>query len=94
MTTTIELSSLVRTDGKALDLSHIYMIGVELSDPTSIYIKQAFLSDDGVTPTSILETNVEEQNKDCHDYYDLTGRKVKNPHRGVYILNGKKIFVE
>ena len=29
------------------------------------------------------------------DYYDLQGRKVKNPaSRGIYILNGKKVFVK
>lgn len=27
-------------------------------------------------------------------YYDLQGREVKNPRKGVYILNGKKVFVK
>ena len=26
--------------------------------------------------------------------YDLTGRRVENPTRGVYIVDGKKVFVK
>lgn len=27
-------------------------------------------------------------------YYDLNGRKVENPSNGIYIINGKKVFVK
>lgn len=27
-------------------------------------------------------------------YYDITGRKVKNPTKGLYIINGKKVFIK
>ena len=27
-------------------------------------------------------------------YFDLMGRKVQNPERGIYILNGKKVYVK
>ena len=27
-------------------------------------------------------------------YYDLQGRKVKNPRRGIYIHNGKKVMIK
>ena len=27
-------------------------------------------------------------------YYDLSGRRVENPTRGIYILNGKKVFIK
>ena len=27
-------------------------------------------------------------------YYDLNGRKVAQPTRGIYIQNGKKVFVK
>ena len=27
-------------------------------------------------------------------YYDLNGRRVENPTRGIYILNGKKVFIK
>ena len=29
-----------------------------------------------------------------HDYYDLQGRRVVNPARGLYIVNGKKVFIK
>ena len=35
---------------------------------------------------------VEEQQ--VNTYFDLMGRKVQNPERGIYILNGKKVFVK
>ena len=28
------------------------------------------------------------------DYYDLQGRKVEHPQKGVYIVNGKKVVVK
>ena len=28
-----------------------------------------------------------------HSIYDLQGRKVSNPHRGIYIMNGKKVVI-
>ena len=27
-------------------------------------------------------------------YYDLSGRAVENPARGIYIVNGKKVFIK
>ena len=29
-----------------------------------------------------------------NQYFDLMGRKVQNPERGIYILNGKKVYVK
>lgn len=30
----------------------------------------------------------------ANQYFDLMGRKVQNPERGIYILNGKKVYVK
>lgn len=46
--------------------------------------------DDGET-TDIDEVDGENENAEI--VYDLSGRKVNNPVRGVYIKNGKKIFI-
>ena len=43
---------------------------------------------DGAT---MIENIVEVEN---NIYYDLQGRKVKNPSNGLYIVNGKKMFVK
>lgn len=32
--------------------------------------------------------------RECVGIYDLMGRKVINPERGIYIINGKKIFIK
>lgn len=41
--------------------------------------------------TDICETIDESQEV---VYYDLSGRKVTNPTRGIYIVNGKKVFIK
>ena len=42
--------------------------------------------------TTAIEPIVTEVNDNI--YYDLSGRRVENPTRGIYILNGKKILVK
>jgi len=44
------------------------------------------------TPTSINSID-NSQEHNINAYYDLQGRKVKNPTKGLYISNGKKVFV-
>ena len=53
------------------------------------------------TPVMDIETGIEEviddakgQNAKVKGVYDLTGRKVEAPTRGIYIINGKKIFIK
>ena len=43
-------------------------------------------------PTGIEE--ITDNRAESTDIYDLQGRKVKNPSKGIYIINGKKVFVE
>ena len=47
------------------------------------------LTDDDPKPTGI--NKVQSEGLRVNDYYDLQGRKVANPERGIYIVNGKKI---
>ena len=39
-------------------------------------------------------TEATDENKGDGYYYDLQGRRVQNPTRGIYIHNGKKIVVK
>jgi len=39
-------------------------------------------------------TDVESESETDNNYYDLTGRMVKNPTKGIFIKNGKKVFVK
>ena len=34
------------------------------------------------------------ENGNVKDVYDLQGRKVENPAKGIYIINGKKVLVK
>ena len=43
------------------------------------------MSDEFATPHSALQRR--------NEYYDLSGRRVLNPSKGLYIVNGKKIFI-
>ncbi len=38
--------------------------------------------------------NVKKQEMGAENYYDLQGRRVENPTKGLYIVNGKKIIVK
>ena len=49
--------------------------------------------DDGET-TGIETINVEKNATKDGVYYDLQGRRVEHPTRGIYILNGKKVVIK
>lgn len=44
--------------------------------------------------TGINEMNINEKIKSDGNYYDMQGRKVASPQKGLYILNNKKIVVK
>lgn len=47
---------------------------------------------DGEGGTGIEDVKSEQSNANC--IYDLQGRKVENPVKGIYIVNGKKVLVK
>jgi hypothetical protein len=44
------LHELKKTDGKELDLSHLFYAAFTSDGSTALYVKEIFLSDDGVNP--------------------------------------------
>lgn len=44
--------------------------------------------------TTYVDDIVEFESADTGTIYDLTGRAVENPENGVYIVNGKKVFIK
>ena len=48
------------------------------------------LSDDNATAIKAIDNVTISNNK----VYDLTGREVKNPVKGIYIINGKKTIIK
>jgi len=61
--------------------------------PTSIVGARVFLGieEDGTTGVEGIRTPNTEESEG--DYYNLNGQKVQNPQKGIYIKNGKKIFI-
>ena len=49
------------------------------------------LNIDAVDPASITVHRIDSEEEEV--YYDLCGRRVLNPSKGIYILNGEKTVV-
>ena len=50
------------------------------------------MSSDGSDATAI--EGIEAENAAPAVYYDLSGRRVQNPAKGIYIVNGRKVFIK
>ncbi len=50
------------------------------------------MSSDGSNATAIESVENEQQGEAV--YYDLSGRRVENPAKGIYIVNGKKVYIK
>ncbi|MDE5550652.1 MAG: hypothetical protein K2I99_04785, partial [Bacteroidaceae bacterium] len=93
----IDLNQMTTPDGKKVDPSHIYMVGIETDGSQTMYLKEVFLSMDGETPITAVEDLQAEtlgQKNASADCYDLTGRRVVRPTRGFYIQAGRKVYVK
>ena len=74
---------------------HVPAPSVEIyrqKDPWSGFGKIVPLTDDDPNPTSMKGIKHSDNLND--EYYDLTGRKVNNPKKGLYIKNGKKVILK
>lgn len=87
----INLENATKSDGKSLDLSHVYMLGLEAKSQSSLYIDEILMVKDDNTLTSIDE--VVSPNDVEEVFYDLQGRPTAQPARGIYIRGGKKVLV-
>ena len=67
----------------------IYDEEVDTEDPGMQLSNSYYFDFGGTTAIDPVVTECEE-----NVYYDLSGRRVENPTRGIYILNGKKILVK
>lgn len=44
--------------------------------------------------TGVSEVKVQKKEVTNGEYYDLMGRRIANPTKGLYIVNGKKVFIK
>ncbi len=63
---------------------------VKLTNPSGARVLQIVFEDDEVTGIA----NIEDIDADKGCYYTLSGVKVANPTRGIYLKNGKKVIVK
>lgn len=78
-----------------VDPSHIYIVGFWTYGGSPVYIKSVYLSDDGETPSTILQISDEQCVKE--EYYSLNGQRLQRPNKGLNIVkqvlsNGKTIY--
>ncbi|MBQ2536063.1 MAG: hypothetical protein II549_04095 [Bacteroidaceae bacterium] len=92
----ISLDEMKTEEGKKVDPSHIYMVGFTTDTSSSLYIENVFLSDDGETPATGVESLQAPQADAKVIYYDLTGKVVENPTNGIYIrsTDHKKVLMK
>lgn len=91
----IDLTTLVDGEGNKIDPSHVYMLGFQNgTKDQSLYVKSIYLSDDGENPTTGIEDIKMVENDPYAPTFDLSGRKVVAPSRGIYIKGNKKVLVK
>lgn len=91
----IDLHNMVNEKGKKVNPANIRIAGFWSYGGSPIYIKEVFLSDDGVNPTdieSILYSSEPVLPKE--GIYNLNGQRLNTPQKGINIINGKKVFIK
>lgn len=94
----IDLHQMKNEQGRVIDPSHIYIAGFWTTGASPIYIKDVFLSNDGVT--SLEESLAPGISPHAEvSYYSLDGRKTDGPQRGMNIVkvtetNGKTTIMK
>lgn len=76
----------VRTKSGTLAAGKCYL---DVSSYSSL-AREFFIDDEG----EITEIEEVEAKKEEDEYYDLSGRRVLYPTRGIYIMNGKKVIIK
>ena len=80
----IDLHQMKNDQGRTLDPSHIYIAGFWTTGGSPIYIQSVYLSDDGLSPTGIEETETGLGVQ--RDYFSLDGSRLASPAHGVNIV--------
>lgn len=57
------------------------------------YLESTVIKFDQNVSSGIKIGEIQDEEKETSGYYDLLGRKVSNPDRGIYIKNNKKVIV-
>ena len=93
------LEQMFHTVGTSIILLRNYDKGLEVSLQEAYELYKALKKFNAMfaedIATGIKNVNVNENgNENENRYYNLNGRKVMNPTKGIYILNGKKVVIK
>ena len=89
----IDLHNMVKSDGTKCNPSNIYIAGFWTTGSGSLYIKEVFLSDDGVNPSGVQGIGTDNGGESkivSVAYYSLSGQMYAAPQRGVNIVRRAK----
>lgn len=93
----IDLHAMKTDKGRTVDPSHIYIAGIWTYGGSSFFLKDVFLSNDGVNPTTVGTLTMPVL-ADVKQYFAPDGRRLSSPRRGLNIVrnsdgSSKMLFV-
>ena len=88
----IDLHNMVTASGTTIDPAKVRIVGFSTDGSSNMYVKQIYLSDDGVNPTAVSSVSANTDYDAAAPCFDLTGRRIQQPAKGIYIKNGKKVI--
>lgn len=84
----VNLKEMADADGKAIDPSKIYIVGLSPQNTNAITLDEVFVTNDDPTALDLIPAATVPAS-----WYDLMGRKVERPSQGIFIKDGKKILI-
>lgn len=91
--TLLTISVVAGEDGGTITGS-LYNVRMSTVDAVSYKCKEVSLDVTVNTPVTGIEDVLDEVSDDVKGIYDLQGRKVANPTKGIYIVDGKQVLVK
>ena len=82
----VDLKSIAKADGSPLDLSKVHIVGIKSNGSAPIYIKEAFLSMDGVNAAVGIDRINESSRIMREEYYNAAGQRTAQLSRGMNII--------
>ena len=86
-----DLKNMQDAEGRTLDPSHIYIVGIAVQSTSSVYIDNVYVCSEATRVPLVMHDGVGRQS-----LFDLSGRRVGygQTKQGIYIRNGKKFIVK
>ena len=90
----IPLQDLKTVGGKDLNLKNVRMIGFSSNGSAAMYINEVFLSYDGENPAASIDNLTPSLSQGEGAIYNIQSQRINMPAKGLYIIDGKKVFIK